>query len=152
MQGKVLAVSGFSLLPPASEGWGKVIFSVCSHLGGGGVPHLRSGVGRYPISGGGGVPHLRSEVGGYPGQVWMVGRGYPIPGLGWGVPQPGLDGGYPPSYPVMGYPPDLRWGTPQPEMGYPWHTPPPTDQHSEHLPRGGRYAFCVHSGGLSCCQ
>ena len=23
------------LLPPASEGWGKVMFSVCSHLGGG---------------------------------------------------------------------------------------------------------------------
>ena len=25
-----------ALLPPASEGWGKVMFSVCSHLGGGG--------------------------------------------------------------------------------------------------------------------
>ena len=25
------------LLPPASEGWGKVMFLVCSHLGGGGT-------------------------------------------------------------------------------------------------------------------
>ena len=33
--------------------------------------------------------------GGTPSQVWVVGEGYPIPGLGWGVPWPGLDGGYP---------------------------------------------------------
>ena len=88
----VLTLFGFftisksdAFLPPASEGWGKVIFSVCSHLQGGGypisglrgVPHLRSGVphlrseGGYPISGQG-VPHLRSE------------GGYPISGLRWG--------------------------------------------------------------------
>ena len=103
----------FQLLPPASEGWGKVIFSVCSHLRGGGVtcpgldggrgypiqvwmvggypisglgwgvPHLRSGVGGYPISGQR-VPHLRFGMGGTPSQVW--GGGYPISGLGWGVP------------------------------------------------------------------
>ena len=57
--------------------------------------------------------------GGYPGQVLMVGRGYPIPGLrwggypipGWGVPQSGLDGGrYP--IPVLG-------GTPSQGGGYP---------------------------------
>ena len=41
----------------------------------------------------------------------------------------------------MGYPP--RHGT-----GYP--PPPETDQHSEHLLRAGRYASCVHAGGLSC--
>ena len=31
-------------------------------------------------------------------------------------------------------------------------SPPPsrTDQHSEHLLRDGRYASCVHAGGLSC--
>ena len=87
------------------------IFSLFT-LGGGGVPHLRSGVGGYPISGlrwgvphlrsgVGGVPHLRSEVGGYP----ISGQGIPQPGVGevphprsgvggtlarsrwWGVPQ-----------------------------------------------------------------
>ena len=72
-------------------------------------------------------------VGGYPGQVLMVG-GVPRPGLdGGGVPrvppQPGLDGG--------GVPPHHDW------MGYPPH-------HSEHWLRGGRYASCVHAGGLSC--
>ena len=61
-------------LPPASEGWVKVIFSVCSHLVEG-VPHPRS-VGRgYPIPGlGGGVPHPRS------------GGWYPVPGLDGGLP------------------------------------------------------------------
>ena len=34
-------------LPPASEGWGKVIFSVCSYLEGGGVPRM-AGVGVPP--------------------------------------------------------------------------------------------------------
>ena len=78
------------------------------------------------------------------------GTGYP-PDIGWGTPQtldgvppqtwdgvpPGPGTGYPPG-PGMGYPP--RHGT-----GY-----PPTDQHSEHLLHGGRYASCVHAGGLSC--
>ena len=36
------------------------------------------------------------------------------------------------------------WGTPPPWLdGVPPH-------HSEHLLRGGRYASCVHAGGLSC--
>ena len=59
--------------------------------------------------------------------------------------------------PGMGTSPDLEWGTPpRPGTGYHpkceirWGTPPPTDQHSEHLLRGGRYASCVHAGGLSC--
>ena len=57
------------LLPPASEGWGKVIFSVCSHLWGGG---------RYPIR----------------GLAWRGGGGYPVSGLGGGgYPVPGLGGG-----------------------------------------------------------
>ena len=90
------------LLPPASEGWGKVIFSVCSHLargyplsglGGGGTPS-QVWVGGYPISGLG-VPHRRSGWWGVPGvppgQVWMVGGRYP---------------GYPPTW--DGVPPDLR--------------------------------------------
>ena len=100
-------------LPPASEGWGKVIFSVCSHLRGWGgsgrwYPRPRSGGGGVPqpgLDGEGGVPWPGLDGGGCtparsgwwgvpqpgldggggdPGQIWMVGRG---------VPQPGLDGG-----------------------------------------------------------
>ena len=75
--------------------------------------------------------------GGTQGTPWpdLDGGGYPIPGvggtptLGWGVPQPGLDSG-------GGY------------LGYPLTHQ--TEQHSEHLLRGGRYASCVHAGGLSC--
>ena len=74
-----------SYLPSASEGWGKVTFSVCSHLWGGvgwGGTLARSGVwGEYPM-----------PVVGVP-QPGLDGGGYPIPGLGWGVPWPGLDGG-----------------------------------------------------------
>ena len=46
-------------LPPASEGWGKVMFSVCSHLGGGGgVPISHNALQHYPECHGaaGGVP------------------------------------------------------------------------------------------------
>ena len=112
--------------------------SVC--LSTGGVPHLRSKVGGYPISGlRWGVCHLRS--GGYPisglgGTLAKSGGtparfgGYPIPGLGVthprvGVPQPGL-GGYPISglggtltrsgWGVPRYPPTLRWDTPPPRQ------------------------------------
>ena len=66
-------------LPPASEGWGKVLFSVClsvhtstggrgtrSSLGRGG-PGLRSG-GGYPVSGPGGYP-VSGLGGGYPVSV-----------------------------------------------------------------------------------
>ena len=114
-----------NFLPPASEGWGKVIFSVCPHLRGGGYPI--SGLGRgvpHPRSGwwGGGVPHLRSGWwgggvphsrsqwlgGGTPSQVWMVGRGVPHPRSGWwgggGYPIQGLDGGG--GY--LEYPPPIR--------------------------------------------
>ena len=39
------ASCGVKLLPPASEGWGKVMFSVCSHIwGGGGQVQLPGGV------------------------------------------------------------------------------------------------------------
>ena len=87
-------------LPPASEGWGKVIFSVCSDLWGGGVvPH--------PGLDGGGGGFTPSQVlgGGYPIQVWMV-EGLPhlrISGLGE-VPHPGLDGGGVPHLRSGGYP------------------------------------------------
>ena len=125
------------LLPPASEGWGKVIFSVCSHLPGGGVPRPRS-MGRC------GTAFQVWMVGGYlgypPGQVWMVGVGggtwgTPLARSGWGypppfrsgwwggtqfIPQPGLDGiSSPPARSgwlggTCGTPPTNRtgWGTP----------------------------------------
>ena len=69
------------LLPPASEGWGKVrrcCFQFVSSLLEGGGP-------RPGLDGGGG--------GGYPSQVWMVGGGR--------IPQPGLDGGGYPSQVLM---------------------------------------------------
>ena len=73
-----------------------------------------------------------------------------------GVPQPGPDRGVP----QLGVPPGQGWGTSQQggtslaRMGYPppAGVPPPlpasTGQHMEYLIRRGRYAFCVHAGGL----
>ena len=55
-QGTLKTIVSNILLPPASEGWRKVIFSVCPHFGGGGgVPGLGRGVqsqieGGYPVS------------------------------------------------------------------------------------------------------
>ena len=93
-------------------------------------------------------------------------RGYPRypPTLGWDTPwtwdgvPPWTWDGVPPG-PGMGYPPQPGMGYPHPRhgMGYPpipemgRGTPPQIDQHSEHLLRVGRYASCVHAGGLSCC-
>ena len=53
----------FVLLPTASKGWGKVMFSVCSHRGGGGTP-------------------ARSRRGGYLSQGT-----YPLDRSGWGYPK-----------------------------------------------------------------
>ena len=83
-----------NLLPPASKGRGKVLFSVCLSV------------------------HTLMGGRGYPSQVWMVGA-VPWPGLdgGWvtparsewweGVPWPGLDGGggYSSQVWIVGYPP-----------------------------------------------
>ena len=56
------------LLPPASEGWGKVMFSVCSHLGGGGLGQSADGGGGGQVQpGGGGQVSQPTEGGG--GQV-----------------------------------------------------------------------------------
>ena len=46
------------------------------------------------------------------------------------------------------------WGTPCPDWKEVNPSPPPpphqeTEQQSEHLLRGGRYASCVHAAGLS---
>ena len=118
--------------------------------GGGGTPsQVWVGGGGYPISGLGGVPHprsrgvphLRSGWGGTLSQVRGVPHlrsGYPIPGLGGGVP------GVPPIqvWMVGGTPSQVWVGVPEP--------PHETEQHSEHLVRGGGCASCVHAGGLSC--
>ena len=76
----------------------------------------------------GGVPWL----GGYPGRGGTLAEGYPGQGstLVGGYPAWGgtLAGGYPAG----------RGGT---QLG----------QHGEYLLHGGRYASCVHAGGLSCC-
>ena len=76
--------------------------------------------------------------GGTPSEVWWQGGGgYPIPGLaGGGYPIPGLAGGGVPHPQTWDWVPPLDLGP---------GTPPP-----EHLIRGGRYASCVHAGGLSC--
>ena len=136
-------------LPPASEGWGKgTVFSLSVHTWGG-VPHLRS-EGEYlvPCLGGTqsqvqGVPSLRSGgypisgPGGTPSQVWGV------PHLRSGVYLISGPGGYPISGLVKGYP----------ISGLGYHPPyPKTDQHSELLLRGGRYASCVHARALSCTE
>ena len=125
--------------------------SVCSPLRrGGGTPSQVWGFGGYPIPGlaRGGTPSQVWPGASTPSQVWWRG-GYPISG-------PGGTWGTPPTRSGWGTTPDLGWGTPLPDLG--WGTPAdlgpgpplPPDQHSEHLIRGGRYASCVHAGGLSC--
>ena len=129
------------LLPTAYVVREEVMFSLCSHLGGGGgYPiQLTRGGGGYPISGpgreagfpilgpGGGVPHPRSRQGGIPSQV-QAGEGVPHPKSRWGR---GTPAGVPP------------WqGTPPPA-----EVPPPPPRY---FLRRGRYASCVHAGGLSC--
>ena len=99
-----------------------------------------------------GVP----QPGGLPPEV-------PPAGSVWGIPKPGdtcLE--YPPARSVWGYPSQgvpVR-GTPQPGQyrGYPaggahlGYTPSQvrTVQHMVYLISGGRYASCIHAGGLSC--
>ena len=137
-------------------------------MGGGGFPDLGGGypiqlTRGYPIQLMGvphsryrwGAPHSRSRQGGTPsslGQGW-----YPIPGMDGGTlgyPHPRLNGvldgwmEYLPVQDCMGYPPP-----PQRLDGVPPPPLPPhkeTDQQSEHLLRGERYASCVHAGGLIC--
>ena len=54
-------LSKIVFLPPASEGCGKVLFSVCLSV--------------HTSTRGGGVPWSGPDGGGYPSQVWMVGGG-----------------------------------------------------------------------------
>ena len=104
---------------------GTVLTGVCLlTLGGGGLPHPRSGWwGGYPIPGvGGGVPHPGSGWwGGTPFQVWV--GGYPIPPARsewWYPPRSGW-WGVPRVPPIQTWdrvhpPPTIRtgWGTPLP--------------------------------------
>ena len=106
--------------------------------GGGGVPVSHNALQHFPechgaARGGGGKMPGPAGGGTLPGPA---GGGVPWPG---GVPCLGgtLPGGVPcpGGYPVGGYP--VRGGT---QLG----------QHREYLLHGGRYASCVHAGGLSC--
>ena len=86
-----------------------------------------------------GLPCPVLEGGGYLVQSWVGGTTSsplgtpppPHPDLGWGPPPPNPDLG-----------PDLDREVPLPRQE--------TEQHSEHLLCGGRYATCVHAEGLSC--
>ena len=106
-----------------------------------------------------------------------LGRGVTPARSGQGVPQPGgtcpgyppgqvRTGGthprYPPGQVRTGVTPDWGVATPLPlarsgqgvpQLGGPtWGKPPPPPQHMEYLISGGRYASCVHAGGLSCSE
>ena len=71
-------------------------------------------------------------AGGYPGQGGTLARGYPGRGVPWpgGLPWPG---GVP-------WPGVVPWPGGRTQLG----------QHREYLLHGGRYASCVHAGGLPC--
>ena len=111
---------------------GKVMFSVCPHLGG--VPISHNALQHFPEC------HGAAGGGTLPGPA----GGGTLPG---GVP---CWGGYP-----AGEVP-CRGGT---HVRYPpGRIPPPSQagggtqlgKHREYLLHGGRYASCVHAGGLSC--
>ena len=117
-----IGVLSLLLLPPASDGWGKVIFLLCVSVQtstGGGYPHPRSGWG---------IPHLRSRMGEYP-PISHPGRenapcqdsGIPHPRSGQEIPPLVRTGwGYPPSwYWIKVHPPTSRldWGTPLSPLG-----------------------------------
>ena len=116
------------------------------------------GEGGTPSQAGGGYYLLRqgvlpSQAGGttFPGG----GEGTPFPGREGGITFPGGGGYYLPRQGVLpsqtggyylprqGVLPSQVGGTTFPGRGYPL-----PEQHSVYLLRGGRYASCVHAGGL----
>ena len=98
-----------------------------------GYPHLRSGGAGTSIPGQ--VPHPRSgQFVSHPAD-----GGYPHPRSGWVYPLPLAEWVYP-STPIQ-----QDGGTRDLDGGY-----PQLEQHSVYLLCGGRYASCVHTGGLSC--
>ena len=146
----------YPLLPPAYGVRGKVMFWQASILPSihlsvhrGGVPISHNALQHFPEchEAAGGVPG--PPPGGVPGQV-------PPPGGGTRTPR----GGYPVRYPPGGYPAQVP-----PPGGYPAQVPPRggtrlryppprggtwVGQQKEYSLHGGRYASCVHAGGLSC--
>ena len=109
----------------------------------------------------GGVPDRVPPRGGYltgypPGGVWIPPGGVwvPPPGGRSGYPPGGVPGQVPPPG-GSGYPPPGGTQTPgYPPGGVTWPGTPrggtQLGQHSEYLLHSGRYASCVHAGGLSC--
>ena len=84
-----LSIAICTLLPPASEGWGKVMFSVCSHGGGGGYPYpimlcniTQNAMGQ-PGGGGGTLPGPAGGRG-YSGRGGTLAGGGGVPWLGGG--------------------------------------------------------------------
>ena len=135
----------WGFLPSASEGWGKIIISVCLFVDTRGVH--QDGVPRPDL--GWGPPKARSGEQGTPGQrTPCSGMDYPQPGQDGGYPRMGYPqswDGVPPSHSKTGATPG--WGTPHPGMRSP---PPPIGQEKEYLLCGGRYVSRVHAGGRSC--
>ena len=95
------------LLPPPSEGWRKVKFSLCPPFRGGTPSQVWTG--GYPITGpGGGATPSQVWMGGNLSKVWMGGTLSQVwaggtPSCWWGIPHPRK--GYPhPGLECMGYP------------------------------------------------
>ena len=102
----------------------------------------------YPIPGqDGGYPHPRSGWR-YPG-VLPLSAGWgktvltwePLPRSRWEVPHPRS---------LSYLAPSAGWVHPPPLPGQDGVGYPKLEQHGVYLLRGGRYASCVHAGGLSC--
>ena len=137
-------------LPPAY-----IVFTgVCLFMGGGGglplspshntstcpMSFLGGEDTPWPGQDGGGVPQDRVP----PGHVRMGGTlGWGTPCQGWGTPWPGQNRSE--GYPKMEYPPP-----PPTRNGVPPH--PGIGKQKDYFLRGGRYASCVHAGGLSCSE
>ena len=150
----------FSLLPPAYVVRGKVMFwqasvhpsihpSMILSVHRGGVPISHNALQHFPechgaATGGGypgGVPWQGQYPGGYPA------RGYPVGGILLGG---NLLGGTLPGVPSWGG--TLPGGIQVRYLPWPGQDGGGTQlgQHREYLLHGGRYASCVHAGGLSC--
>ena len=121
----------------------KVIVSLCLSVHTGGVPISHNALQHLPR-----MPWGSWGGGEVPCQV-QVGEGT-LPGPAGGVPCQG--GGYPARVrgwvPCQGVP---CWGGTLPGGTLPGGGTQ-LGQHREYLLHGGRYASCVHAGGLSCCQ
>ena len=112
--------------PHPKDGEGNVLTRVCLSVHRGGSGPATGGGGSGPATGGGGQVQL-------PGGVRSSHRGGSGPAAGGGS-GPAARGG---SATGGGQPP----GGGSAKIG----------QHREYLLHGGRYASCVHAGGLSCC-